>query len=60
MLKMAVTAPIAMARIRMTAVDSQPPRRTFLTADVMSAVKVIRIILVLTVRLKPDPTSRTL
>src|SRR6185503_16866243 len=41
MLKMAVTAPIATARISTTVVDNQPPRRTFRNADLTSARSVI-------------------
>ena len=41
MLKMAVTAPIATARIMTTVTDSQPPRRTFLNAALKSAAGVM-------------------
>jgi hypothetical protein len=36
MLKIAVTAPIATARINTTVADNQRPRRTFLEADLKS------------------------
>src|SRR5215210_237550 len=41
MLKIAVTAPIATARINTTVADNQPPRRTFLDADRKSAASVM-------------------
>src|SRR5687767_8981394 len=41
MLKIAVTAPIATARINTTVADSQPPRRTFLEADLTSVARVM-------------------
>src|SRR6476646_9529443 len=37
MLKMAVTSPMATARMTTTVVDKEPPRRTFLNADLTSA-----------------------
>ncbi len=42
MLKIAVTAPIATARISTTVADNQPPRRTFLAADLKSVASVMR------------------
>ena len=41
MLKIAVTAPIATARIDTTVADNQPPRRTFLEADRKSVANII-------------------
>ena len=41
MLKIAVTAPIATARINTTVADSQRPRRTFLAADFKSVASVM-------------------
>jgi hypothetical protein len=41
MLKIAVTAPMATARIDTTVADNQPPRRTFLDADLKSAASVM-------------------
>ena len=41
MLKIAVTAPIATARINTTVADNQPPRRTFLDADLKSVASVM-------------------
>ena len=41
MLKIAVTAPIATARISTTVADNQPPRRTFLEADLKSVASVM-------------------
>jgi hypothetical protein len=41
MLKIAVTAPIATARINTTVAVNQPPRRTFLDADLKSVASVM-------------------
>jgi hypothetical protein len=41
MLKIAVTAPIATARISTTVADNRPPRRTFLNADLKSVASVM-------------------
>src|SRR5437868_6280935 len=41
MLKIAVTAPMATARIITTVADNQPPRRTFLEADLKSLAMVM-------------------